>query len=201
MTRFLKTVSLAALIFLILPLMARAVVEPKTKTEYPDKVTVEVAGQAYDLTATGVGLREKTFLKVDVYTIVSYVADGTALAAEQGVSLAAADAPKQLRMDLRRGFSKEKLINSFKEVIEKNYDDLSSFEADMDEFFGYFTDDAQKNDILIFTYTPGHGLVTNLNNVEKGVISNFAFTEALWTVWFGEKPASGGLKKALLSAL
>ena len=34
-----------------------------------------------------------------------------------------------------------------------------------------------------------------------GVIENFDFVQAMWTVWFGGKPANGGLKKALLAEL
>ena len=201
MSRSLRTISLIAFVLMILPLAASAVTEPKTETEYPDTVTIDAGGASHELTVTGVGLREKTFMKVDVYTIVSYVAAGTTLADDKGVSLLTVDAPKQLRMDLRRGFSREKLIKSFQEVIEKNYDDTSGFATEMETFFGYFVNDAQEDDILIFTYIPGQGLTTNLNGEEKGVIANFSFTQALWTVWFGEKPASGGLKKALLSEM
>jgi hypothetical protein len=41
------------------------------------------------------------------------------------------------------------------------------------------------------------GLTTELNGEVKGTIANPALTEALWTVWFGEKPANKGLRKAL----
>jgi hypothetical protein len=201
MARFLRTISLIALVVAIFPLTAGAIIEPDTETEYPDQTTIEAGSTTHNLTVTGVGLREKTFLKVDVYTIVSYVAAGTALTDDKGISLLQADVAKQLRMDMRRGFSCEKLTNSFKDVIEDNFDDTSAFAADMETFFGYFTDDAQENDILIFTYLPGVGLTTNLNGTEKGVIANQAFSQALWTVWFGEEPASGGLKEDLLGAL
>ena len=105
--------------------------------------------------------------------------------------------PKRLQMDLRRGFSREKLVNSFSEVIEKNYDDLSAFEADMAVFMAYFDRDAQEKDRIVFSHVPGTGLVTELNGEVKGTIANPAFSEALWTVWFGEKPADKGLRGAL----
>ena len=111
------------------------------------------------------------------------------------------DAPKMIKMDLVRGFSREKLCNAFKDVIEDNYKDLSAFGTDMDAFLTYFTADAQEGDELIFSYLPGVGLRTVLNGEDKGVIENFEFTKALWTVWFGEKPASGGLKKDLLAKI
>ncbi len=201
MARLIKMISLLAFLLTLMPLAASAIVESDTETEYPDQISMDVGGQAQNLIVTGVGLREKTFLKVDVYTIVSYVAEGTTLADDKGVSLLQADVAKQLRMDLRRGFSREKLINSFKDVIEDNYDDTSAFDADMETFFGYFGKDAEENDILIFSYVPGIGLKTNLNGEDKGVIANTEFSQALWTVWFGKDPASGNLKKSLLSAL
>ena len=101
-------------------------------------------------------------------------------------------------MDLRRSFSREKLIKAFVEVIEKNYDDLSAFAADLDTFEAYFERDAEDGDVIIFDYCPGAGLTTTLNGEVRGVIANPAFSEALWTVWFGAKPANDGLKKALL---
>jgi len=192
-------VSVVVLVFLLLPLAAGAIVEPDTKLEYDDTVILETAGSSHDLAVTGVGLREKTFMKVNVYCIVSYVGAGVTLKGDQGQALIELDAPKMIKMDLLRGFSREKLVNAFKDVIEKNYEDHSAFAEDMDAFFAYFTDDAQEGDALSFTYLPGEGLRTVLNGEEKGVIENFEFVKALWTVWFGEKPASGGLKKNLLA--
>ncbi len=164
-------------------------------------MTVACDGQQVELAATGVGLREKTFLKVDVYTIVSYVLAGADLGEDKGAGLVALREPKRLQMNLRRSFSREKLINAFVEVIEKNYEDTSPFAADLATFEGYFDRDAQDGDVIIFDYCPATGLTTTLNGDVSGVITNPAFVEALWTVWFGQKPASDGLKKDLLSAI
>jgi len=196
-----RKASLLAMILLLLPLTAGAIVEPGTKKEYDDTVTIEGVDANYTLKVTGVGLREKTFMKVNVYAIVSYVAEGAELKGEPGMALLALDAPKMIRMDLLRGFSREKLVGAFKDVIEKNYKDQSAFAADMDTFFAYFTADAKEGDELVFTYLPSSGLKTVLNGQEKGVITNFEFVKALWTVWFGEKPADDGLKKDLLEKI
>lgn len=192
----------AALVLLALPAVAWGITEQKTGTEYPDQVTVSVGDREVVMNATGVGLREKTFLKVDVYTIVSYVAEGAALGdATPGLSLCKLQQPKRLQMDLRRSFSREKLIGAFVDVIEKNYDDLSGIAVEMETFQGYFTRDAEDGDVIIFDYAPGIGLTTTLNGEVSGVIQNPDFAEALWTVWFGKKPANDGLKKDLLSVL
>ena len=191
----------ALVLALAWPLAAAAITEPKTDTTYPDTITVECDSQQVELAATGVGLREKTFLKVDVYTIVSYVKVGADLGQDKGAGLLALDAPKRLQMNLRRSFSREKLINAFVETIEKNYKDMTPFAEDMATFEGYWTRDARDGDVIVFTWCPGTGLTTTLNGEVSGVITNPAFMEALWSVWFGRKPASDGLKKDLLSAV
>ena len=199
MTRINSTFLTFVLAALMLPLAAGAVVEPKSGTEYPDTVAMDVAGESVTLKVTGVGLREKTFMKVDVYTIVSYV--GEDFAGTGGADVMAYAGPKRLRMDLPRGFSREKLVNSFSETIEKNYDDLHAFAEDMDCFLAYFDRDAQEADVLVFDFAPDTGLTTYLNGEVKGVITNEAFVEALWSIWLGKKPTNDGLKEAMLSAL
>ncbi len=199
MSLIIRIALLTTLVALLLPAAAGAVTEPKTGAEYPDAAVMDLPDGTVSMSVTGVGLREKTFLKVDVYTIVSYVGEGFAGSAAEDVL--AFDGPKRLRMDLRRGFSREKLVNSFSDTIEKNYDDMSAFAADMEAFLAYFDRDAQEDDVLVFDWKPGKGLVTTLNGEVKGVLENPAFAEALWTIWFGKKPASGDLKKALVSAL
>lgn len=188
-------------IAVMLPLCAFAVTEPETETEYPDTLELAVGDGMVSLQATGVGLREKTFMKVDVYTIVSYVAADAHLGDEPHRTLRELEAPRRIQMDLLRGFSREKLVNSFAEVIEKNYDDLAPIQADMDVFMSYFDRDARDGDRLVFTYTPGVGLVTELNGKVRGTIRSAAFATALWTVWFGDKPADEGLRDDLLQAL
>jgi hypothetical protein len=197
-----RIVGLALLVLLTVPLLASAMVEPDTKREYSDELTVGEGDAQYTLVGTGVALREKTILKVDVYVIASYVCSKAKFEGDENAKAAALlglDGNKRLIMDLTRGFSAEKLKGAFSEVIEKNYDDMSAFQDDMDGFLAYFTKDAEEGDNLVFDYQPQVGLTTILNGETKGVINNFEFVKALWTVWFGEKPANGGMKKALVA--
>jgi chalcone isomerase-like protein len=192
---------LFSIALLVVPAIASAVVEPKSGTEYPDEITVGDGAQSVKLVATGVGLREKTFLKVDVYTIVSYIQENAELGDEAAMGIVSLNGPKRLQLDLRRGFSRDKLIAAFIEGIEANYDDLTGIAADMETFQGYFTRDAEENDKIIFHFCPAVGLTTELNGEEVGVIENVEFAQALWTVWFGEKPANKNLKKALMAEI
>ena len=186
---------------LLLPAVAGAITEEKSGVTYEDEITVEHAGETTTLVATGVALREKTFLKVDVYTIVSWVDASVGLGPEPARTLRAVAAPKRIQMDLRRSFSRDKLVDSMVESIEKNYEDTSAFAADLEAFTAYFDRDAQEGDRIVFDYAPASGLTTELNGEVRGVIENAAFVEALWSVWFGEKPVSGDMRDELLAAV
>jgi Chalcone isomerase-like len=201
MSRTQRLSGLLVLAVIMLPLLAQALVEPKSGVEYPDEMVLGEGDMSVTLKATGAGLREKTFLKVDVYTIVSYVDAAATLEGDHAQAVLNLDAPKRLRMDLRRSFSREKLVNAFKDVIEKNYDDMSPFIDDMAVFFTYFDRDAEDGDVIIFHYCPAEGLTTTLNDEEKGVIDNFEFVKAMWTVWFGEKPSNKDLRANLVAGL
>ena len=200
-----KTRSLLVTVLFVLvalPQLAFGITEEKSGVSYPDEITVDVDSQAVTLIATGTALREKTILKVDVYTIVSYVKKGTDLGPDPAAGLILVDVPKRLQMDLRRGFSRDKLIGAFEHDIEKNYGDkMSSFADAMDTFKGYWTRDAQDKDRIIFDYDPQSGLHTSLNGQELGVITNPVFAQALWSVWLGKYPASKDMKKKLISVL
>lgn len=201
MTRAKITVISIVLLTAALPLAATAVTAPKTGTEYPDEIVVQGAEGPITLRVTGVGLREKTFLKVNIYTIVSYIAQDAPLGDDPAVAIRTLDVPKLIQMDLLRSFSRQKLVDMLREVIDKNYESTAAFETDLETFLAGFTRDAEKGDRIIFEYLPGRGLTTTLNGKVCTEIANPAFVEALWTVWFGEKPANEGLKRALLSAL
>jgi len=194
-----RTTILLVLLGLLATAPAAAVVEPKTGTEYPDQIAIDTPAGPAALVATGAGLREKTMMKVDVYTIVSYVDAAAVLGADPVAAILALDAPKRLQMDLRRGFSREKLVGAFVESIEKNYEDRGPFAADLAAFLAYFQRDAQKGDKIVFEYVPQVGLTTSLNGEVKGVIGNVAFVQALWSGWFGKYPVDAQLTRALIS--
>jgi hypothetical protein len=185
---------------------AGEIVEPRTKAVYPARLIVAAGERDATLAATGVGVRQRTLLKLDVYTIASYVSAGVDLDRLAGTpgglaeGIRALDAPKRVQLDLRRGIARQQLIDSFKDVIAKNYRDTAAFDRDLDVFLAYFDRDAQPGDRLVFDYLPGTGLVTSVNGEVKGTIANAALMEALWTVWFGEKPADAGLQRALTAA-
>ncbi len=93
-TRSLLITVLFALV--ALPQLAFAITEEKSGKSYPDEITVQFDGEPVTLVATGTALREKTFMKVDVYTIVSYVEKGADLGADPAAGLVMAKVPKRI---------------------------------------------------------------------------------------------------------
>ena len=192
----------AALIaVLLLARTAPALTEPKTGVEYPDSVVVVTPAGERTLTATGAGLREKTFLKADVYTIVSYIDAAAPIDTTPALAILELDAPKRLQMDIRRHVPQKKLESALTRAIAANVDDIATLADDLAVFFAYFPGDAREGDRVIFDYLPEIGLTTSLNGEVKGVIANKDFAKALWSVWFGRSPEDDHLVRALVSRL
>jgi hypothetical protein len=191
--------STLVVLLVLLAASASAIVEPKTGREYPDRIAVETPAGTATLIATGAGLREKTVMKVDVYTMVSYVDQTAVLSATPTDAILTLDVAKRLQMDLRRHVGRDKLVGSFLETIEANFSERDSFADDLRTFLAYFDRDAQKDDVIVFDYVPQVGLTTSLDGEVKGVIDNLAFVTALWSVWFGKHPADARLTQALVS--
>jgi len=194
---------LSALVALILGVVSplSAIVEQKSKFEYPDQLDLDVDGQAYQLVVTGAALREKTLAKVDIYTIVSYIEATSKLEGDKYQAIIALDAPKRLQLDMRRSVGKDKLLKSLTDIINKNFKDQSAFAKDLATFEAYFDKDAEDGDVLIFDYNPDVGFQTTVNGELQGTITNFDFVKAIWTIWFGEKPANKGMREKLLANL
>lgn len=190
------------LTLLLLPApVAMALTEPKTGVEYPDSVVVVTPTGEHTLAATGAGLREKTFLKADVYTIVSYIDASAAIDTTPALAILELDAPKRLQMDIRRHVPQKKLESALTRAIAANVDDVGAVADDLAAFFAYFPGDAREGDRVVFDYLPEVGLTTCLNGEVKGVIANKAFAKALWSVWFGRSPEDDHLVRALVSRL
>ena len=146
---------LALALLILLPTAASAIVEKKSETEFPDEVSETVDGESYTMVATGVALREKTMLKVDVYAIVSYLDATATLEGDKAAALITIQSPKQRQMEIRRGWSRDKLAKSFTDIIDKNYDDASPLADALVIFRVYFEKDAEDGDeLMTFAFRP-----------------------------------------------
>ena len=118
------------------PLLCQEIVEPKSGAKFPAKVE--------DKSLLGAGLRTKTFLKVQVYALGLYVADGALagpLAAYKGQppgspafykELVQGDFPKQVTMKFLRNLDAGQIQEAMREAL------VGADKARVEAFVSYF---------------------------------------------------------------
>jgi len=151
----------------------------------PDTVTV--GGET--LTLNGLGLREKYF--IDIYVGGLYLKSKTT----DGKAAIAADEPKRIIMHfIYSDVPADKMRATWDEGFASNgggdkarVEELKSWMADM-----------TTGDQIIFDYVPGTGTKVTVKGTEKGTIPGSEFMTALWSVYLGDSPPTGKLKKGML---
>jgi len=154
--------------------------------------TVEVAGQTLKL--NGMGLREATFLKIDVYVAGLYLVQPT----HDAAAILADDGPKRLVMHFVRGVGAKKLVHAWHEGFEKvSGKDEAEIRAGEKQLCA-FMEDVSEGDEIVLTEIPGKGVEVSVKGKVKGVIPGRAFARALWSIWLGDEPPNEDLKEGLL---
>ncbi len=156
----------------------------------PDQLTVE----GKTLVLNGLGLREATMLKVDVYVAGLYLeAKSTDPQAILGSELV-----RRIVMHFVRDVKRQDLAKAWTEGFEKNAgkempalkDRLATLNAAMP--------DVVKGDTLAFTYVPGEGVRVEVKGETKATITGPDFARVLFGIWLGPSPPNPGLKEGLL---
>lgn len=157
----------------------------------PDQVEVE----GKTLLLNGLGLREATFLKVDVYVAGLY------LEQKSGDVDAILDPERasRIRMQFVRKVKKGKMVEAWNEGFRKNAEDLTPLQERIDRLNGWMEDMA-KTETMTFTRLPGRGVSVAVKGQEKGTIEGDDFARVLWSIWLGPEPPNEGLKKGMLGA-
>jgi hypothetical protein len=159
---------------------------------FPDQVTVE----GKSLVLNGLGLREATLLKVDVYVAGLYLeAKSTDPQAILGSEL-----PRRIVMRFVRDVKRQDLVKAWTEGFEKNAgkempalkERLATLNAAMP--------DVANGDTLAFTYLPGVGVRVEVRGETKATIAGPDFARVLFGIWLGPNPPNPGLKDGLLGA-
>jgi Leu/Phe-tRNA-protein transferase len=158
--------------------------------QLPDSLTVNNA----KLQLNGAGLRKKAVIKV--------YAGGLYLLKKETdpAKIIAADEPMVIRMHfIYSKVSKEKLVNTWNEgFANATNGNTEAIQKEINQFNGYFTEDAKKGDVYDVIYLPGHGISVEINGKRKGPIPRLEFKQAVFGIWLGEKPADAKLKKGML---
>ncbi len=164
----------------------------KAGVTMPD--TIVVAKQ--QLVLNGMGLREATWLDIDVYVAGLYVQHPTANAD----ALIHNDEVKQLVLQFVRHVGHGDIVKAWHEGFAGNATvpiaKLDPYIKQLDAWMPSFSD----GDTLTFTYIPGQGVSVDVNGVRKGVIKDADFARSLFAIWLGPKPPTKDLKRGLLGS-
>jgi hypothetical protein len=149
------------------------------------------AGQK-TLTLNGAGIRKKLFIKVYVGSLYTErkVTTPAQLLADPGEKL--------IRMSfVYKKVEKEKIIEAFAEGLANNAPGVAR-SAEAKAFLSSFKDDFVAGDTVDISLSPDGTVAASHNGKALWTVRSPALAQGVLLIWFGEKPADGGLKKGML---
>ena len=170
----------------------------------------------------GVGAREKTIFKVNVYALGLYVDFAAAepvlkqALGERTLKQAKKDKVfhdaflnddfgKTLRWVMARDVGGEDIAEAFRDSLEPRIKaakldeaQRKSAEEAVRTFKAYFNSELTENTELIFHWEPGGKLHTIVGGVKKGVITSLPLCRAMFDVYLGADPISSSAKTSFL---
>jgi hypothetical protein len=146
------------------------------------------------LVLNGLGLREASMLKVDVYVAGLYLEQKSS----DADAVIASEQYKSIQMVFVRKVKKKSIIKAWDEGFEKNGGaDAEALAERVATLNSYMTDFA-KGDTMGFTYRPNLGVFVQVNAEPKGQIEGADFARVLLSIWLGPEPPNPGIKEGML---
>ena len=153
---------------------------------FPDQAQLD----GTNLTLNGLGLRQATVLKVNVYVAALYVVKPS----NDPQAILESNTPKELILHFVRNVSASDLNKAWEEGFDKQ---LSAFKDHLTMLEGWMTD-MKSGQRLTFIHKPGAGVQVDVNGTVKGTIKGDDFAKAFFAIWLGANPPNPGLKTGLL---
>jgi hypothetical protein len=147
---------------------------------FPDQIQSE--GGA--LTLNGLGMREATIFKVNVYVAALYVAKTSA----DAKAILAAPAPYELILHFVRSVDASDIDKGWTEGFDRNIRGQSPALQERIATLKKWMTDIKSGQRLQFSFKPGVGLQVNVNGATKGTISGDDFGTAFLSIWLGVPP-------------
>lgn len=146
------------------------------------------------LTLNGLGLRQATAFKVNVYVAALYVAKTS----NDANALLASSAPSELVLQFVRNVGADDLRKGWSEGFEKNSkDQLPALKERIATLNGWMSD-VKTGEKLTFIHKPGTGLQVDVNGAVKGIIKGDDFAKAFLAIWLGGDPPNPEIKAGML---
>jgi hypothetical protein len=160
------------------------------KVSFPDQTAVG----GTTLTLNGLGLRQATALRVNVYVAALYVAKPS----NDASAILEAPTAKQLVLHFVRNVGRSDLNRAWDEGFEANAKEQVPALKERIEKLKSLMADMKTGERLTFTHNPGGGVLVDVGGVSKGGVDGDDFAKAFLSIWLGAHPPNANLKSGLL---
>ncbi len=145
------------------------------------------------LVLNGLGLREATLLKFDVFVGGLYLEQKT----HDPDEVIQSQQTKQLVMHFVRNVDAEDLRKAWTRGFTKNIGEkLATLSEQVDQLNGWMVE-MQVGDRMTFTFDQ-NDVDVNVKGLQRGTMLGKDFSRAMLSIWFGPKPPNKGLKRGML---
>ncbi len=182
--------AVVVLSILTLSLAASASAGELAGVALPDQIQVD----SRVLVLNGMGLREATFLKVDVYVAGLYLETKSS----DPDAIIRSEQAKRLVMKFVRAVGRKDLVKAWDESFQESAGASLAALKDRVATLDSYMSDVPNGALMSFTYLPGSGVTVEVQGATKGVIAGTDFSQALFGIWLGSHPPNPGLKDGLL---
>lgn len=185
-----RWLSLALLVALTLGFTANASAAQCEGVKFSDSATV--AGKK--LVLNGLGIREATFMQVDVYVAGLYVEKKS----KSGKTLMDPKMTKRLVLHFVRDVDRDDVVEAYQESFQKAAGSkYGKHKADLKKLLSWMSA-MKEGQNMTYTYVPGKGVTVSVNGKTKGTIEGDEFSQIFFKIWLGPNPPNSGLKTGLL---
>lgn len=147
---------------------------------FPSQIQVDGS----TLTLNGLGMRQATVFKVDVYVAALYLAKTSS----DANAILGAVAPYELILHFVRNVSADDIEKSWREGFARNAGaQLPAFNERIAKLTAWMMD-IKTGQRLQFFFKPGVGVEVNVNGTVKGTVSGDDFGKAFLSIWLGVPP-------------
>ena len=161
-------------------------------------VTLPASEQAFGepLVRNGVGVRQATFLNVNVYVAGLYVEHKTRSVQE----ILRQDQPKLMVLQFVRDVSSQEMVDALNDALRKNVgEEFGAAHQHLQRFVEKLPQ-LRKGTNLTLAYRPGHGLELTVNGKQLGTEPDDHIANLVFRAWLGPQPPDTDLKAGLLGA-
>ena len=160
---------------------------------FPEQAQVDGS----NLTLNGLGLRQATAFKVNVYVAALSVAKTSS----DPNALLGSNTPSELILQFVRNVGADDLRKGWSEGFEKNAKaQLPALKERIDTLNSWMAD-VKTGERLTFIHKPGAGLQVDVNGTVKGTIKGDDFAKAFLSIWLGADPPNPEIKVGMLGGV